>query len=207
MAVLHVVGLVGAGKTTAIRRFFPTCVEMDIQDVYRLNDFQPDDIKSPENYAKFEAALKGHFENYLAEVTRLNQPLLIIESSGINQALNRLLAPYSPFIVWIVPDFARIGDPAFLKRRRYAEGLNQVIWTKFNQRKLVVHATYDTATGEFTGDLPAWLAPFVHHPATAPRNHPPNSENVRCPGCGAEFSKPAYLELHYKRSPACQLPH
>jgi hypothetical protein len=42
--------------------------------------------------------LKGHFENYHAEVDRLHQPLLIIESSGINQALNQLLAPYSPFI-------------------------------------------------------------------------------------------------------------
>jgi dephospho-CoA kinase len=47
MEVLHVVGLVGAGKTTAIRRFFPTFVEIDVQDVYRQHYFNPDDIKTP----------------------------------------------------------------------------------------------------------------------------------------------------------------
>jgi hypothetical protein len=160
LPLLHVTGLVGAGKTTTIRCLFPEVKAFDIADIYRAHGITPPDFRDPEKYKTFERILTIAFEEYRQTAEKTAQPFMIVESSGVNPLLNRLIDPYSPVTLWIVPDPSRINDPTLLTARPHAEKFNAMIWAQYNDGLFVPDITYNPISREIMGTLPPWLEPW-----------------------------------------------
>src|SRR5271157_1759540 len=92
LRVVHVIGLVGSGKSTFIRQYLYEWPAFDIQGVYKECNFAPDDLfENPEAYHQFRDALKYYLEGFIAEARANACPLVVVESSGVNQVLNGFL--------------------------------------------------------------------------------------------------------------------
>ena len=60
--IIHVIGLVGAGKSTFIQKYFPDLLVFDIKDIYENNNFNPKDLHdNPRSYLQFQSALEYSF--------------------------------------------------------------------------------------------------------------------------------------------------
>ena len=116
MQLLHVIGPVGAGKTTMIRQFWPTYQVFDIKAVYTFFQFAPEDLRDKGNYQQFAQGVLNELESYCYTCLLNQRPLGIVESSGINQALNHAVALYDVCTIWIEPDPQRVDTEAFPAR-------------------------------------------------------------------------------------------
>ncbi len=105
--VIHIIGLVGAGKTHFINRHFPGIPEIfDVKTVYEQSQFAPGDLhNNPKAYEKFMLAMDSTFKYFVENMQKLEFEYVVCESTGINGAMNKTLRPYKPYILWIEPFF------------------------------------------------------------------------------------------------------
>ena len=148
--IIHVIGLVGSGKSKFIQKFLSgsniddspsfSYPIFDIKEIYEESGFSPEDLKDPKNYSQFNSAIRfsignltfGLTENLSKNLIGEDQNLLIVESSGINKALNESLIPYDRLIIWIKSNFGK--NISII--RPYAESLNKVLRKKFEKNEI-----------------------------------------------------------------------
>ena len=93
--IIHVIGLVGAGKSTFIQKYFRGLPVFDIKDIYKDNNFNPKDLHDNSgSYPQFQSALDFSFSNFYKNLETNNIPIGIVESSGINKGLNQILKKF-----------------------------------------------------------------------------------------------------------------
>jgi hypothetical protein len=219
MQFLHVMGIVGAGKTTIIHQFWPTYQVFDIKAVYTFFQFAPEDLRDKGNYQQFAQGVLRELESYCENCILNQQPFGIVESSGINQALNHAVDLYDVCTIWIEADPQQSDTEAFRRERPYSANLNAEILRQFADGKIGYDLTYSMATQEWRGTVPLGFAdhfPFiVVQPkmlqSLLPRRdlavdyEPYHQGKVYvCPNCHAEFSRVEYLQTHFTRYLVCQ---
>lgn len=209
MIFIHVIGLVGAGKTTFINKHLSTYPCFDIQSIYTRNQIIPENLKHPEEYRRYYAILSQTFEDFVHQCQSEKGLIGIIESSGANHGLNQLLRKHLCYSIWIRPDLARLQDPEFIAERPYAPDLNTYLLELYTKRRLHrIDLEFDPETLTFHPKLPAPLRSIF--PEFRPFHRRMHSrfpsDTYPCPECGAIFSKPAYLQLHFTRMPHHQHP-
>lgn len=143
MLLIHLVGLVGAGKTHFLHSFFPTSPAFDIKDVYEEYCITPQDLRRPEIYSQFASAVEFTLTNFTRQFA--GEPVGFIESSGINQAINRSLARYPHKTLWIQSHFS---DKIALERP-YAPRLNARILDAYHLRRIQNEWIFDGDTQLF----------------------------------------------------------
>jgi hypothetical protein len=218
MLLLHIIGAVGAGKTTMIRQFWPTYQVFDIKDVYTFFQFTPEDLRDSEKYQSFANGVASELEGYCMECELAEQPIGIVESSGINKALNAALSQYEVCTIWIEGDPTQASTPEFEQSHPYAASLNAEILRQITDGKITTNLKFSMLTQTWSGKVPPPFEPvlyFVYNTFTEIKPDPiKNSNNeefeiyrdgksYRCPSCGAEFSKGNYLQKHFNRYPEC----
>lgn len=212
--IIHIIGCVWAGKTRFINQYWPNRTAFDIQNVYRDDQFTPADLQNPGKYTQFAEALKTAFENYLFHLNEIEQPWSIIESSGINLALNKILQSKNVLTIWIHPDFRLITGEVFLKAHPYARDLNDLILKKKSTNQMTFDLEYYYERDGFSQPIPDEFKIAFTDPKAVSKKSAEEVEQEKwkkyyrypkyvCPTCQAEFSKSAFLAAHFKRYPSC----
>jgi GTPase SAR1 family protein len=214
MQIFHIIGLVGAGKTTFIKKFLSNYFMFDVQSIYKATGFVPEDLRNSKAYRQFADALKSYVDSFIICHQKSNARAIIVESSGANRVLNEVLKQYrmSVFVVWICPNIISSHKPEFWKARPYGKSLNKHILKLFSQKKLPwIHAKYNPSDNSFMPELSENIRDFFIKTKEKkneqfdnnPWNQYYNSETEKfiCPGCDATFSKRAFIQKHKERSP------
>ena len=156
--LIHIIGYVGAGKSTFIKKYLVKFPTFDIKDIYQKNFFSPKDLQDePEKYLQFQSALDFSFFQFY-ENLEINQiPVGIVESSGINQALNNILRRLYVYRIWIIPFELshKIYQTKIDKGRPYAKDLNNHLREKFEKNEVHFNNQYSFKDESFMKDLPA----------------------------------------------------
>ena len=160
--IIHMIGLVGAGKTYFINRHFPQDAQVfDIKMVYDLHQFSPGDLHNNfEAYEKFAQALQSELKFFLIKTQQLGFNYAIIESTGTNGALNKALRSYKDYRIWIEPDKYRM-DATYLRERPYAEELNKYLKKKWGKNEIYANNLYDPRFQEFDNPVPKRIAKLL----------------------------------------------
>jgi hypothetical protein len=153
--VIHIIGLVGAGKTHFINMHFPDIPEIfDIKTVYEQSQFEPGDLhNNPQAYEKFMQAMDSSFKYFVENMQNLGFKYVVCESTGTNAAMNQTLRSYKPYILWIEPDQYRMEN-THLRERPYAESVNKAVMKKWHTGKIYENNIYDPRTDEFQNSIP-----------------------------------------------------
>ena len=159
--LIHIIGYVGAGKSTFIRRYLRMFPTFDIKDIYQKNFFSPKDLlDNPQKYSQFQSALDYSFSHFY-KTLEINQiPIGIVESSGINRALNNILRRFFIYRIWIIPYDSNQFQSIIHKERPYAKELNTHLKEKFEQNKIPFNNQYNFIDKRFMKDLPAIFEPY-----------------------------------------------
>ena len=153
--IIHVIGLVGAGKSTFIQKYFPDLPIFDIKDIYENNNFNPKDLhNNPGSYIQFQSALKYSFSNFYRNLEEMNVPIGIVESSGINKGLNKILEKFTVYRIWITPDHKRMQVKKIYEKQPYAKSLNEHMLTLFKYKKIIYNNEFIFKTYDFSKVLP-----------------------------------------------------
>ena len=154
--LIHIIGYVGAGKSTFIKKYLSKFPAFDIKDIYQKNFFNPKDLHDkPEIYMQFQSALDYSFSQFYKNLEINQIPIGIIESSGINRALNNILRRFYVYRIWIIPfDLNRFQSEIY-KVRPYAEELNNHLMEKFEKNEVPFNNQYNFLDESFLKDLPA----------------------------------------------------
>ncbi len=155
--LIHIIGYVGAGKSTFIRKYLSKFPSFDIKDIYQKNFFNPKDLKNdPEKYLQFQSALDFSFSQFYKNLEIYKIPVGIVESSGINRALNNILRRFYVYRIWIIPfDLNdKIKQSKINKERPYSENLNNHLMKKFEKNEVPFNNQYNFIEGSFMKDLP-----------------------------------------------------
>lgn len=213
LPILHVIGLVGSGKTFFIQKFFSNIPTFDIKQIYEDFGFTPKDLhKQPEKYTQFQRALQIKLNQFLDFIKIHKFPIVLVESSGINQALNHILNQYNNYRIWIKADISRMKSLNIYTKRPYAEKLNDHMLGLKKNRKILFNNEFDFKSLEFSNSLPPILKtdldPFKKkkHDVIETNNEMApfyKDDRYHCPNCGANFVKSKFLELHFSRSKNC----
>jgi len=160
--IIHVIGLVGAGKTYFIQHYFPeNTIIFDIKEAYELYQFSPSQLKDdPIAYDKFKQAIEGHIDMLYHKVLTSDWKLLLIESTGTNRAMNSALHKYRPYKIWIEPDYKRM-DEKYLQERPYAEEINKYVLKKWQIGEIQCNNEFDPRTNQFQNPIPKEIARFL----------------------------------------------
>ncbi len=138
MHILHIIGLIGSGKTTFIRAFLPLYPCFDVKRVLETHNYTLYDLQSSSVRCHlFSVALEAGLMHFL-DVNR-EAPFLIVESSGINPPLNDFLRNYSFSNVLITSKF----HIRAYNDRPHAKQLNELIRTKLKEKTFPLHSIYD----------------------------------------------------------------
>ena len=154
--LFHIIGYVGAGKSAFIRKYLSNFPAFDIKEIYQKNFFNPKDLQDePERYLQFQSALDYSFSLYYKNL-ELNQiPIGIVESSGINRALNNILRRFYVYRIWIIPFDLNLIQSKIYEIRPYAEELNNHLMEKFEKNEVPFNNQYNFMDESFMKDLPA----------------------------------------------------
>lgn len=80
--IIHVIGLVGAGKSTFIQKYFPNVPVFDIKDIYLNNNFNPKDLhNNPNSYLQFQSALGYSFSQFYQNLKKISR-IIFFEFRG-----------------------------------------------------------------------------------------------------------------------------
>ena len=159
--LIHIIGYVGAGKSTFIKKHLGKFPAFDIKEIYQKNFFNPKDLyDNPEKYLQFQSALDYTFSQFYKNL-ELNQiPLGIVESSGINRALNNILRRFYVYRIWIIPYDLKRNQLKIYRKRPYAEELNNHLSEKFDKNEVPFNNQYNFMDRSFMKDLPAFIKKY-----------------------------------------------
>ena len=144
--VIHLIGKVGAGKTTFYHHYLAGYPCFDMKQLYAKYNFAPKDICA-ENYAKYERLLRWE----LTETFKNAPKVGVVESSGINAALSKLLPPRpQTYTILLISNFHQ----AIERERDYAKPLNDAFQSKFGAGKVIYDNGYNWHIHEFLHTLP-----------------------------------------------------
>lgn len=149
--ILHIIGLVGAGKTTFIERYLAKYPVFDIKRVYHESNFTPQDIKDPAKYGQFASAIRFHLTNAIESIKKSEGEYLIIESSGINQTINAFVTAYDRLTLWIQSKYHLKA----VKYREYAANLNRAIINALDRGTIRYDLVFDWSRKSFLDHMPA----------------------------------------------------
>jgi len=153
--LIHIIGYVDAGKSTFIKKYLNEFPIFDIKDIYQKNFFSPKDLQNnPEKYLQFQTALDYSFSQYYKNLEINHFSVGIIESSGINRALNNILRRFYVYRVWIIPFDLNLIQSKIYKIRPYAEELNNHLMEKFEKNEVPFNNKYNFMDESFMKDLP-----------------------------------------------------
>lgn len=222
--ILHIIGFSGAGKSTFIRQYFHEYPAFDIQALYKELQVDPSQLQgNPEIFRKFRDALSYHFTQFITNVVTNQSPFAIVESSGINLALNSLLERYSLYTIWIDLGKPFPYDELFVEERPWAKELNTELENLWLKHEITADNEFNMQTGQFSHPIPNEFKDFFQSlRITKKSKDEPKSSSGRiksgvnlssvsmlkdnryvCPSCQADFSKPEYLDKHFQRYPKC----
>jgi len=148
--ILHIIGKVGAGKTTFIKKYFPNEYIFDIREIYEEYGFNPSEIKDAESYSQFYSAIIYRIESLIKELEQNNINLLIVESSGLNKAINKAIEKYDRLIILIKSSFSDKIESV----NSYAYELNEKIDEAIRNDKLKYNLIFDFDNKEILGNIP-----------------------------------------------------
>ena len=158
--LIHIIGYVGVGKSTFIRKYLRKFPTFDIKDIYQKNFFNPKDLKDePEKYLQFQSVLDFSFFQFFKNLEINRIPVGIVESSGINRALNNILRRFYVYRIWIIPfnlneKMNQMKQSKFNKEIPYAEELNKHLMEKFEKNEVPFNNQYNFIEESFMKDLP-----------------------------------------------------
>nr|QEE16305.1 hypothetical protein DSAG12_02135 [Candidatus Prometheoarchaeum syntrophicum] len=161
--IIHVIGLVGAGKSTFIQKYFPNLPIFDIKDIYQTNNFTPQDLhNNPASYLQFQSALDYAFTQFYQNLKEKNMPIGIVESSGINKGLNEILKKFFVYRIWITPDLRRIKENKITEKQPYAKNLNDHMLSLHKYKKIIYNTEFNFKTYDFSKRLPPIIKKFFN---------------------------------------------
>ncbi|MHA1718173.1 MAG: hypothetical protein ACTSWX_00130 [Promethearchaeota archaeon] len=158
--IIHVIGIVGAGKSKFIKKFLYNYPTFDIKEIYQNYSFNPKDFQAdPEKYSQFQSALDYSFSKFYEQLERKKLPVGIVESSGINHALNNILRRFFVYRIWIIPNKQSENSKPWklYEERPYAEELNKHLMQKFEKNEVPFNNKFDFANNHFLKELPSIL--------------------------------------------------
>jgi hypothetical protein len=161
--LFHIIGYFGAGKSTFIKKYLIKFPIFDIKEIYQKNFFSPEDLHNePEKYLQFQSDLDFSFSQFYKNLEINQIPVGIVESSGINRALNNILRRFYVYRIWIIPfDLNRKNiQSEIYKVRPYSEDLNNHLLEKFEKNEIPFNNQYSFRDESFIKELPAIFKNF-----------------------------------------------
>ncbi len=167
--ILHIIGKVGAGKSHFIRsyltRFGPEV--FDIKDVYEEGGFTPEDVHNAQAYGQFAGAISYKLGGFL-EHMKGQEGLFVIESSGLNRAINEVVEKVSHYTLLIESHY-----PATIERKRpYARELNDLFEQKMIRKEIAYHNIFYAEEKVFAKPLDPTYAPYFARIGATIGTHP-----------------------------------
>jgi hypothetical protein len=148
MQILHVIGKVGAGKSHFIRQYCSHTPCFDIKTIYEEYQCKPVQLRQPAVYRQFVSALNYTMDGFFRQFAE--ESLVVIESSGINHALNQYLKDHHPILLYVKSSYSM----NIAKERPYAETLNPIIERALLSKKFCPVVAYNGDTDTFDPIIP-----------------------------------------------------
>lgn len=148
MLIIHVIGKVGSGKTTFIEKFLPGYPCFDIKEIYESTGIQSNELNMYGEYAHFMAEMVKGLTAKIILANKTNH-ILIVESSGMNQALNTCILQIKPldlYQIWVDCEI----NPKIYTERPYADRINKVFQSKIVNSNIMFHTKFDWDVKYFT---------------------------------------------------------
>lgn len=148
MLIIHVIGKVGAGKTTFIKKYFSKYPFFDIKKVYEKTGITSSNLREGAEYSEFTNTVYEMFTEKMRKAVEKKQPL-IVESSGMNVYLNHLLSLVKDLDLYQIWVDCEITDTIYAERP-YAEGINRVFQARIVNSNILFHTKFDWDVKYFT---------------------------------------------------------
>lgn len=154
MHILHIIGLVGAGKTTFIQSFLPVYPCFDIKEIFESCHYSLHDLQSPSiRYFQFAAELESNLLHFFD--VHKEEDFVLVESSGVNNALNNILTKYTSSNILVTSKF----HLQVYEDRPYAKQINALIRGKLKTHVVPLDSIYDWTHNYWVRPLPVPLQP------------------------------------------------
>lgn len=150
MKIIHIIGLVGSGKSKFIKKYLNSHEVFDIKDIYTQYQFEPKDLKDPQKYSQFHSAIDYTLKNMVNFLEKNGEEALIVESSGSNKAINSALFPYEKIIILITSE----KNEEIYQNRQYARELNRILLSELEQGKIHFDIEFNWNKNRFIGQIP-----------------------------------------------------
>ncbi|MBD3351754.1 MAG: hypothetical protein GF364_09740 [Candidatus Lokiarchaeota archaeon] len=148
--IIHVIGYVGVGKSIFIRNNLSEHITFDIKEIYEYYGFKPKQLREIEKYSQFASAIHYTIGNLVQNIKDTGKETLIVESSGINQAINRAIIPFNTLIIWIQSNFYKKNE----SKRSYAKSLNKILERKFKENQIKYDIIFNVEEERFLTPIP-----------------------------------------------------
>jgi hypothetical protein len=156
MIIIHLIGKVGSGKTTFYEKYFAAYPKFDIKTIYEKMNIQSNELNDPGIHAEFDATLKEDLRSVLKNAKLQQSPVVVIESSGMNQTLNNLISQIKEldlYQIWVDCEI----NGAIYQERPYAERINRIFQAKIVNSNIIFHTKFDWDVKLFTVTPPAHI--------------------------------------------------
>ncbi len=126
--ILHIIGPVGVGKSFFIKKFLKKYHVFDVQTIYKKYGFGPADLRNPQVFQQFKAAIENTFESYFLK----SKEILVVESSGLNRSLNQTITKYPNLTVLLL----RQIPESIYNERPYAREINTQFFEYLEKKQI-----------------------------------------------------------------------
>ncbi len=145
--IIHIIGKVGAGKTHFIKQYCPYAPVFDIKSVYEKYNFKPDQLQGG-LYRQYASALFYTLDNFRRQYA--TDPFVVVESSGINKAMNAYLEHLPHITIYVESSFSK----HISKSRDYADKINPIIDLALKSNEIRPKVRYDGDLNQFSPSVP-----------------------------------------------------
>jgi hypothetical protein len=210
ITTLHLIGPDESKKQEFVKKKLSqyTCFDVIMYFTQLTSTLPQETFDNPKKLEEYWQSTTSALYHVLESTIRLGHIIAVVSSPGNLPFINQFLENYRPYRIWIEEESPT--QPRFTEKVsiEYLKQIYTQLETLWQTNQIPYENKYTVNTNQFLHPFPPPLFQRLNLGTCIPE---PNlflyrttTKQFKCSKCEAEFSKPEFLRLHWRRSPSCQ---